>query len=105
IAPLITGGTSIDSRANAARAVGILRGRAAIAELKEALQSRREPVGIESLRACGKIAGISVGPALVFLLRDPSADVQIAASMTTGQLRVREAVPDLVNLVRSNDKN
>ncbi len=105
IAPLITGGTSIESRANAARAVGILRGRSAIPELKEALQSRREPVVIESLRAVEKIADISVGPDLVFLLRDPSADVQIAASMTTGQLRVREAVPDLVNLVRSSNKD
>lgn len=104
IAPLITGGTSIESRANAARAVGILRGRQAIPQLKEALMSKRETVIIESLRAFEKIADTSVGPDLVFLLRDPSEDVQIAASVTTGQLRVREAVPDLVNLVRSNDK-
>ena len=104
IAALITGGTSIESRANAARAVGILRGKQAIPQLKEGLMSKRETVTIESLRALEKIGDTSVGPDLVFLLRDPSKDVQIAAAVTTGQLRVREAVPDLVNLVKSDDK-
>lgn len=104
IAPLITGGTSIESRANAARAVGILRGRQAIPELKEGLMSKRDTVIIESLRSFEKIGDTSVGPDLVFLLRDPNEDIQIAASVAVGQLRVREATADLVNLIKAGDK-
>ena len=49
------GGASMDSRANAARAVGILRGREAIPDLEQALRSKDSQVIYESLIALQKI--------------------------------------------------
>ena len=48
---LARGGASLDARANAARALGILRGRAAIPDLIEALHSKDDKLMYESLVA------------------------------------------------------
>ena len=40
---LVRGGGSMEARANAARAVGILRGKAAVPDLVEALRTPRTP--------------------------------------------------------------
>ena len=49
------GGASVESRANAARALGILRGQAAIPDLLEALNSKDNRLMYESLMALQKI--------------------------------------------------
>lgn len=102
IAPLITGGSSMDSRANAARAVGILRGSAALPQLKEALGSNNDTVVIEALRSLEKIGDMSVGPEVVPSLASPNDDVREAAAHAAGQLRVKEAIRDLSRLAKGD---
>lgn len=106
IAPLITGGSSTESRANAARAAGILRGDEATPELKEALKSKNSMIIREAVPALEKIGDPSAGPEMVFLLRDLDKRVQRAVAEAVGQLRTREAVEELVNLAKgSPDKD
>ena len=52
---LARGAGSMEARANAARAVGVLRGQAAIPDLIEALRSKDDQVIYESLNALQKI--------------------------------------------------
>jgi HEAT repeat protein len=94
---LARGGISMDSRANAARAVGILRGQAAIPDLLDAMKSKDDSVLYESLIAIQKIRDRSAGPKIRYLLRDLNEKVQISAIETTGILQNEEALPDLVN--------
>lgn len=89
------GGASMEARANAARAIGILRGRQAIPDLLEAIRSKNDRVIYECLIALQKIREPKVGPEIAFLLRDLDERVQIAAIETTGLLRNREALPQL----------
>ncbi len=63
---LARGAASLDARANAARAVGVLRGRAAIPDLIEALRSKDDKLMYESLVAIQKIGDPAVGPAHQF---------------------------------------
>lgn len=88
-------GASVESRANAARALGILRGKAAIPDLLEALNSKDNRLMYESLIALEKIRDPSAGPGIVFLLRDLDEKVQIAALQATGILRNQSAAPDV----------
>jgi HEAT repeat protein len=90
---------SMGSRANAARAVGILRGRAAVPDLIVALRSKDDQVLFESLIALQKIGDLTAGPRIAFLLRDLNEKVQTAAIETTGLLRNREALPPLRDVV------
>ena len=96
---LARGGASMEARANAARAVGILRGKAAVPDLIEAAHSKDTDVIYESLVALQKIRDESAGPQIAFLLHDLDAKVQIAAIETTGLLLNKEAVPDLVDVL------
>ena len=106
IAPLIGGGSSMDSRANAARAAGILRGKEAAPELKKALTAENETIQIEAIRSLEKIGDLSAGPEIAPLLNSEDDDVQFAAAEAVGQLRTREAVRDLVRLAKtSKDKD
>ena len=97
---LARGGASMEARANAARAVGILRGKQAVPDLLEALRSKDTDVLYESLIALQKIRDESAGPKITFLLRDLNTKVQIAAIETTGLLKNREAVPDLIEVMK-----
>ena len=90
---LAKGGSSMDSRANAARALGILRGRGAEADLVEALKSNNDVVMYESLIALQKIRDPEIAPQITFVLRDPVEKVQIAALETTGILQNKAAAP------------
>ena len=90
---LASGGGDMEARANAARALGILRGGKAIPDLVEALHSKNTDVIYESLVALQKIRDESVGPRVTFLLHDLDQKVQIAAIETTGLLRAKDAVP------------
>lgn len=85
----------MDSRANAARAAGILRGRQALPDLETALHSKDSELIYESLIAIQKIRDPSAGPSLVFLLHDLDDKVKIAAIETTGLLMDRSAINDL----------
>src|SRR5882724_10883844 len=96
---LARGGVSMETRANAARAIGILRGRAAIPDLLEAMKSKDGAVLYESLIAIQKIRDQSTAPLIRYLLRDLDERVQLAAVETTGILQNKEAVPDLVDVL------
>jgi HEAT repeat protein len=99
IGELVRGGGSMEVRANAARATGILRGKDAVPDLIAALRTKDSLVIYESLNALQKIRDESAGPQISFLLRDLDSKVQIAAIETTGLLKNHEAVPDLINVL------
>src|SRR4051794_21811348 len=96
---LARGGGSMEVRANAARAIGVLRGKAAVPDLIEAAHSKNTDAIYESLIALQKVRDESAGPRVSFLLRDLDPKVQIAAIETTGLLRNQEAVPTLVDVL------
>ena len=95
IGAIASGGTNMESRASAARAVGVLRGQAAIPDLLKAVKSKNTDVIYESLISIQKIRDKSAAPGITFLLRDLDDDVQIAALETVGLLQYREALPQL----------
>jgi HEAT repeat protein len=99
IGALARGGGGMDVRANAARAVGILRGKAAIPDLIEAVRSKDTNVIYESLIAVQKIRDESAAPRFAFLLRDLEPKVQIAAVETMGLLRNFDAVPTIADVL------
>jgi HEAT repeat protein len=104
IGRLARGGGNLDVRANAARAVGVLRGKAAVPDLLEAIRTKDSNVIYESLVALQKIRDESAAPMIAFLLRDFDQRVQIAAIETTGLLRNKQALPGLVDaLNRARD--
>jgi len=88
---LARGGASLEARANAARALGILRGRAAVPDLIDALHSKDTLVMYESLVALQKIRDPDSAVRIQFLLNDLDPKIQMAALETTGILRNREA--------------
>ncbi len=92
---VVRGGSSMESRATAARAVGILRGRAAIPDLLAALKSKDSDVIYESLIAIQKIRDNSVAPRVVFLVNDLDDRVQTTALETVGLLECKECAPDV----------
>lgn len=102
---LARGGTSMDVRANAARAVGILRGKQAVPDLLEAIQTKDDNVMFESLIALQKIRDPAAGPRIVFLARDLNERVQIAAIETMGILRAKEAVPQLQSVFNDSSSD
>ena len=101
---LARSGGSLEARANAARAIGILRGREAVPDLLEAIRSKDTTLMYESLIAIQKIRDESAAQQIGFLIRDLNPKVEIAAIETVGLLRNRDAVPDLVDaLNRTRD--
>lgn len=100
---LARGGSSFDSRAAACRAVGILRGRAAVPDLVEAERSKDNGVMYEALIALQKIGDASA-LRVTFLLRDLDDKVQNAAIETAGLLRSTDALPTLRSIV-ANPRN
>jgi HEAT repeat protein len=101
---LARSGGSMEVRANAARAVGVLRGQAAIPDLLQAIRSKDTDVIYESLVAMQKIRDPSAATGISFLLRDLNQKVQIAALETVGLLQNKDELPDLVDaLDRARD--
>jgi HEAT repeat protein len=92
---LARGGLGFDSRANAARAVGVLRGRAALPDLIEALHSKDDKLMYESLVAVQKIGDPSAAPRIAFLLKDLEERIQVQALETTGLLKNKDAARDV----------
>jgi HEAT repeat protein len=101
---LARGGASMDSRANACRAIGILRGRAALPDLVDALRSKDNNVMYESLVAMQKIRDPEAGPKITYLLRDLDDRVQSTAIDTAGVLLSTDALPSLRGIV-ANPRN
>lgn len=97
---LSRGGVQMDVRANAARALGILRGTAAVPDLIEAMKSKDTDVIYESLVALQKIHDKSAAPRISFLLRDLDEKVQLTAIETTGLLQNKDALPDLADVLK-----
>ncbi len=102
---LARGGARMDVRANAARALGVLRGKAAVPDLIQALHSKETDVIYESLVALQKIRDQESAPSIAFLLRDLNQKVQLAAVETTGLLQNKSAVPDLVGVLNNARDN
>jgi HEAT repeat protein len=96
---LARNGATPDAKANAARAIGILRGKAAIPDLVQAMHSKDTPVIYESLVALQKIRDPEAASSIAFLLHDLDPKVQIAAIETTGLLLNKSALPDLVDVL------
>ena len=102
---LARGGGNMDARANAARALGILRAQPALEDLFAALRSKDSSVMYESLIAIQKIRDKSAAPRISFLLRDLDPKVQVTVIETTGLLQNNEALPSLVEVLqRTNDR-
>lgn len=102
---LVRAGSGRMARANASRAVGVLRGKAAIPDLLEAVRSKDSQILYESLNAIQKIRDPSAGPGIAFLLRDLDDRVQVAAIETTGLLQNRDALPQLYDVLDSARNN
>jgi len=92
---LAVSGASLESRANACRALGILRGRAAIPQLAEALHSKDNQAMYEALVALQKIRDPAAATRVTFLVHDLDERVQVTAIQTAGLLLDHEAAPDL----------
>ncbi len=95
IGHIVSAGANLDAQTNAARAVGILRGREALPDLEQALRSKNTELIYESLVAIEKIRDTSAGPSLAFLLRDLNEKVQLTAIEATGLLQNRDAINQL----------
>ncbi len=95
LADLVSGGASMESRSDASRAIGILRGHAALPALEKALRSKDTGLIYESLVAIQKIGDTAAGPELIFLANDFDALVQSAALETLGVLHTTEAAPQI----------
>src|SRR5206468_11926769 len=94
------GGNAMEVRAASARAAGVLRGKAAVPELIEALRTKDTAVLYESVVALGKIRDESAGAKMTIMVRDPEPKVQLAAIDTAGVLRDTEAIPDLIDVLQ-----
>jgi HEAT repeat protein len=101
---LARNGMDLNVRANAARAIGILRGREAVPDLLAAIRSKDTDVIYESLIALQKIRDDRAAGQLDFLVRDLNPKVQTAAMETLGILRDQQALPEIVDaLNRTRD--
>lgn len=82
-------------RRQAAFALGILDGRAAVRELQNALQDGDDGVRAAAASALGKVGREDDGRALVPLVSDASSQVRVRALRSLGVLRTRAAGPAL----------
>ncbi len=99
LAGIVQKSTAVEAKANAARALGILRGRSALPALIGVLRSKDDLLMYESLVAIQKINDPSAAPRIAFLLRDLNERIQIKAIETTGMLGNKEALRDLTALM------
>jgi HEAT repeat protein len=88
-----SGGGSFLARANAARALGILRAKSALPQLGEALKSRDSGVLYESLIALQKIREPESAKLFLHLIGDLDERVQMTAMETAGVLGAKSAAP------------
>jgi len=84
-----------DVRISAIRAIGVLRGSAAIPQLADALNADQD-VRMEVLRAFIKIGNQSAGPNLIPFFRDSDYKVRTQAMVAAGMLKYKPAVEPLL---------
>src|SRR5205823_1404764 len=101
---LARGGNGMDVRANACRAIGILRGQAAVPDVIDAIRTKDNNVMFEGLVAIEKIRDAEAGPKIAYLVRDLDDRVQAVAIEAVGLLRAKDARPPLRGIV-SNPRN
>lgn len=104
IGKLARGGASLDSRANAARAAGILRAKAAVPDLIDALRSRDSDVILESLIAVEKIGDPAACPGIRFLVKDFAEKVQTEALEANGVLICSQARADIREVLQRTER-
>ena len=97
----VTGAPYMQTRVQAARALGILRAREAVPDLVKAAFDDDVDLILEVLRAFQKIKETSVGPRISFLMNYPQKSVQRATAITLGLLRTESAIPELRNLLET----
>ncbi len=102
---LARSGSSLDSRANAARAAGVLRGKQAVPDLLEALRSRDSDVLLETLIALEKIHDSAACPGLHYLLNDLDEKIQSEAIEAQGVLGCKEAIPEIRSILKRADRD
>lgn len=95
LADEIGAATSVDARANAARAAGILRDRSAVPALVHALHSKDNETLFESMVALQKIDDPSAGAGVLFLTHDLDDRIQATALETIGVLHDADAAADV----------
>lgn len=86
-----------DVRISAVRALGVLRGTAAIPHLADALSADQD-LRIEVLRAFIKIGDQSAGPHLIPFFRDSDQKVRTQAMVAAGMLKYKPAVEPLLSV-------
>jgi HEAT repeat protein len=86
---------NLEVRANLARALGVLRGRAALDDLHAALRSKDTRLIGESLIALEKIRDPRSAERVAFLFRDPDENIASRALELAGLLRAVEQVPEI----------
>jgi HEAT repeat protein len=94
-------GASPAACASGARAVGVLRGKAAVPDLVEAVHSKDTDAIYEALVALQKIRDESAGPRVEFRLHDLDKKVQTAAIVTVGVLHDSAALPALADVLKN----
>ena len=95
VARVASGGGSFLARANAARALGILRAKSALPQLGEALKSRDSGVLYESLIALQKIREPESAKLFLHLIGDLDERVQMTAMETAGVLGAKPAAASI----------
>jgi HEAT repeat protein len=101
---VVTRGNSVNSRANAALAAGILRAHGALPDLEQAVHAKDSDLIFESLIALQKIHDPSAGPSVGFLTHDLDDRIQSTALETIGVLRCTACASD-VRLTLSSARN
>ena len=103
IAGVLDNGASRDAKANAARALGVLRAKAAVDGLVAATRSKGSTLIYEAVVALEKIRDESAGPRLEFLMHDLDPKVQNAALEAVGLLRDMGACSGLIEILNQSD--
>lgn len=93
-----------DVRVSAIRALGVLRGNAAIPQLADALTADQD-VRIEVLRAFIKIGDPTAGPHLTAFFRDSNQKVRTQSMVAAGMLKYRPAVEPLLSVYGLGPEN
>jgi HEAT repeat protein len=96
---LVRVGATVEVKANAARAVGVLRGRDALPDLYEGLRTKNDQILYEAMVAIKKIADPEAAPRVAYLVRDLDERVQTVAAETMGILGYKPAVRDLEEIM------
>ena len=93
---------STNVRVDAARALGVLRGRSAIPKLLDGMKTGDVNLKIAILRSLYKIREPSVDEALLPYLKDSDKDVRVETLVTLGLLRSKKALPEMQSFYDQN---